>query len=524
MAYCGISENVSLYYEECGSGENYLICTQIGHGPYSLERELAKRGFHVFLLTNRGFGRSTHIFGKIEENWYDMWADDVVRFADKMGIRTFSYSGASHGAGTGWHLVLRVKCFFAVVPGPHSLDEGTMSYRNMIELGLVEPKPMTMPTEDERLIERRRLRDLYRDPELEELQAAPEVKAVEYGRPLSYYGNEENLKKALRTIETPVLIMGGTEDVISRPDLMIRSAECLKNCKTVIYSGFGHDLDIYEELVDESRDIADHVISDMPFDAVISGCFQDIAIYCRHEKMIQIRIQPEICIFPIRQLFLKLLIVVIREYLEILFSLHYKHRLLIFHKVVRSRFPPHFLKVIKCQISGEFLLSGFFIAHFIKSVELFGKDPVFQPGDPFQDRTAAAGLLQLPEHDIFQSVRRSGHQDEAFDVSAFRVDPGCQHGAHAVPENIDPVMIDPGVFFQDLYSQQGIVDGFFFNRGAGPCKLSRVYKGSFIISQRSDPVTGKAFRQILEGREFHDLFVHIAGTGAVDHDHRRYRF
>ena len=256
MAYCEILENVNLYYEEVGSGENYLLCTQIGHGPYSLERELAKRGLHVFLLTNRGFGRSTHIFGKIEENWYDMWADDVVRFADKMGIQTFSYSGASHGAGTGWHLVLRhperVKCFFAVVPGPHSLDEGTMSYRNMIELGLVEPKPMTMPTEDARLTERRRIRDSVKDPELDALQAAPEVKAVEYGRPLAYYGNEENLKKALRTIETPVLIMGGTEDVISRPDLMVRSAECVKNCKTVIYSGFGHDLDIYEELADEA--------------------------------------------------------------------------------------------------------------------------------------------------------------------------------------------------------------------------------------------------------------------------------
>ena len=256
MAYCEILENVSLYYEEVGSGDNYLLCTQIGHGPYSLERELAKRGFHVFLLANRGFGRSTHIFGKIEENWYDMWADDVVRFADKMGIQTFSYSGASHGAGTGWHLVLRhperVNCFFAVVPGPHSLDEGTMSYRNMIELGLVEPKPMTMPTEDARLTERRRIRDSVRDPELDALQAAPEVKAVEYGRALAYYGNEENLKKALRTIETPVLIMGGTEDVISRPDLMVRSAECVKNCKTVIYSGFGHDLDIYEELADEA--------------------------------------------------------------------------------------------------------------------------------------------------------------------------------------------------------------------------------------------------------------------------------
>ena len=253
---------IEIYYEEYGSGDRYLLCTQVSHGKYSLEKELAKRGFHVFLLTNRGFGRSTHVTEDYPNHWYDKFADDVIAFADRMGIDRFAYSGASHGAGTGWHLVLRyperIKCFFAVVPGPHSLDEGAMSYKKMLELGLVEPKPMQMPTDDPGLLEHRRLEreemEAFRKtPDFEAIYNAPETRAIQYGRPLAALGSEEALIKALRTIETPVLILGGTEDFISRPDLMIRSAMNLKNCKTVIYSGFGHGLDIVEELADEAE-------------------------------------------------------------------------------------------------------------------------------------------------------------------------------------------------------------------------------------------------------------------------------
>lgn len=262
MPLCSIKDNVEIYYEEYGTGDRYLICTQVYHALFTMEKELAKHGFHVFLLTNRGFGRSTHIFGEPEKNWYDMWADDVVAFADAMGIDTFTYSGASHGAGTGWHLVLRhperVECFFAVVPGPHSLKEGNMSYRNMLELGLVEPKSMVMPTDDERLIARRAAQAAFEEAERNEpdhdaIFNAPEIKAIEYGRPLAGLGSEEKLLEALKSIELPVLIIGGTEDFISRPDLMMRTAACLKNCKTVVYSGFGHGIDICEEMAVEAE-------------------------------------------------------------------------------------------------------------------------------------------------------------------------------------------------------------------------------------------------------------------------------
>jgi pimeloyl-ACP methyl ester carboxylesterase len=72
---------------------------------------------------------------------------------------------------------------------------------------------------------------------------------------------EENLREALKTIKTPVLMLGGTEDVISTPELMIRTAKCLPNCKLVIHSGYGHVLDIFEELADDAVRFYDNVVN-----------------------------------------------------------------------------------------------------------------------------------------------------------------------------------------------------------------------------------------------------------------------
>ena len=55
-----ISEGVNLNYEEFGSGDRYVICTMIDYPRYSSIRELHRLGYHVFLLTNRGFGKSDH--------------------------------------------------------------------------------------------------------------------------------------------------------------------------------------------------------------------------------------------------------------------------------------------------------------------------------------------------------------------------------------------------------------------------------------------------------------------------------
>lgn len=264
-----VEKGIEIYYEEFGTGDKYLICSQQSHASRSLEREMVQYGFHVFLLTNRGYGKSTHLTEDYGDYWYDRFADDVVHFADRMGIDKFVYSGASHGAGCGWSVVKnypeRVMCFFAVVPGPHSLDEGRMAFKEMVEKGLITLKESVREVDDENLLERRRLikeemKEALNSEEYKRYYDTEEVRNIHYGRPLAYLANEEELKEVFHKIKTPVLILGGGNDPISRNDLMVRSMENLPNCKLVIYSGFGHGIDIYEELAREADRFYENVI------------------------------------------------------------------------------------------------------------------------------------------------------------------------------------------------------------------------------------------------------------------------
>ncbi len=257
MGNVKIDDKTTLHYDEYGCGDRVIISAQQSFAPFGVQRSLAERGYHVFCVTLRGFSPSSLTAEDYGENWYDVFAGDVVSFADLMGIDAFFYIGASHGAGLGWHLALsrpeRVKAFIAMVPGPHSLDTGTMSFRQMVLQGLIpSPPPMDPPIDSDPAREARR-----RERE-EWLQSLPEQdpleKAIDYGRPLMKYGSEENLRKALGGITTPTLILGSIDDPISTPELMLRTARCLPHCKTVMYSNCGHniDTDLIEELTEES--------------------------------------------------------------------------------------------------------------------------------------------------------------------------------------------------------------------------------------------------------------------------------
>ena len=128
-----------------------------------------------------------------------------------------------------------------------------MSYRQMLLQGLIaSPPPFDPPADaDSPRGERRRFRELW----LSHLpEADPREKSVDYGRPLMRCGSEENLRNLLSSFRTPVLILGGTDDPISTPDLMLRTARCLPHCKLVMYSNCGHniDTDLTEELTEEA--------------------------------------------------------------------------------------------------------------------------------------------------------------------------------------------------------------------------------------------------------------------------------
>lgn len=257
MGYVTTKDGLRLYYEEYGSGDKAVLSAQVGFYPKGVQQALAERGYHVYCLTLRGFAPSDYVMEDYGDAWYDVFADDVVCLADALGIEKFAYTGASHGAGVGWHLMLRhperVFAFVAMVPGPHSLAAGVMSYRQMLMQGLISsPPPFDPPIDgDEARVLRRKEREerISKNPEPD-----PREKKVDYGRPLMRLGSEEALCEALRSITTPTLILGGAEDPISTPELMMRTAKCLPHCKLVMYSNCGHniDTDLTEELTDEA--------------------------------------------------------------------------------------------------------------------------------------------------------------------------------------------------------------------------------------------------------------------------------
>ena len=151
----------------------------------------------------------------------------------------------------------RVICFFAVVPGPHNLDEGKQSIRSLTMSGKLKLPVMRTESADPRIRERYAIeaeenRAKRAQPDYEAIYDAPETKAIDFGRPLAALHTEANVLEALKTIKTPVLIIGGMEDPISRPDLMIRTAKCLPNCKLIIHSGVSHVIPIVEDMADDA--------------------------------------------------------------------------------------------------------------------------------------------------------------------------------------------------------------------------------------------------------------------------------
>lgn len=256
-----VDENVSLFYEEFGSGDRVILSAQMGFYHRGVQHKMAELGYHVYCITLRGFHPSSPAGEDYGERWYDIFASDVLAFADKMGIGHFSYMGASHGAGVGWHLMLlesgRVDSFIAMVGGPHSLDAGRMSYRQMIEQGIIDKVPPFDPEIDNDAL--RSARRTYREEWISGLPAAFESeRKLDYGRPMMRLGSEEKLCEALKTIKVPTLMIGGYDDPISSPDLMMRTAGCLPHGKLIIYSNCGHNIDT--DLIEEVADEADRFI------------------------------------------------------------------------------------------------------------------------------------------------------------------------------------------------------------------------------------------------------------------------
>ncbi|MBS6642341.1 MAG: alpha/beta hydrolase, partial [Clostridiaceae bacterium] len=96
MPYIQVDDGVQIYYEERGTGNNYIFSSRsrIEHAS-SYTAALAALGYHVIEIQLRGYGKSTHVTEDYGMKWYDIWASDVVKAAKAMGVEKFVYTGVS---------------------------------------------------------------------------------------------------------------------------------------------------------------------------------------------------------------------------------------------------------------------------------------------------------------------------------------------------------------------------------------------------------------------------------------------
>ena len=265
----------TLYYKEYGSGDKYIISAQMG---FDLDEkgwpmDLAEEGYHVFTIQIRGYGKSTHVYEDLGDEWYNIWADDVYEFARRKGIEKFLYTGQSHGAGIGWHLALRhpevLVGFVALVGGPHSRKGGEVSRGRLETI-----KSAGDPEARKKRAEQARNNFLYfankfsNNPELrkefegkaekayeEELNRTEEELRINPRKPLSYLKTDEEVYEELSKIQIPVLMINGFQDDVVPVTDIIWPIKVIKNSKCIIYHDAGHGIH-YDYREDIRREIA----------------------------------------------------------------------------------------------------------------------------------------------------------------------------------------------------------------------------------------------------------------------------
>lgn len=252
--------HVSLYYEEFGRGDRYLIqAQQFVNSHIYYTKDLADRcGFHAFIIRIRGYAPSSMVTEDLGDDWYDVWAQDVVDFADAMGIENFFYTGHSHGAGIGWHLCMnhpdRLRGFFASGSGPHLKDGKPTGSARMDTINAAKSRETWVPyAEKQASYCAKAFVPLESDPVIGGEAKKAVEQTVEFWtnmpaqsavlnprKPFAKVQTEEELAQVLGRITVPTIMMGGTEDNISSPELMLRTLRALKGSKLVLHQGVDH--------------------------------------------------------------------------------------------------------------------------------------------------------------------------------------------------------------------------------------------------------------------------------------------
>ena len=249
---------VRLAYREYGFGEKHLLSTQnfffknshmalLGQAPYD---------YHVFEIYMRGYGESEHIFDESLKDYAEVWGKDLIAFAETMGIKSFYYTGISHGNWAAWYTAFNrpemIKAYACVdgivqyhedkdIPGPlKKMRDEAEKYVGNKELLSKAAWIETWPTNNPDRLKRRK--ENYE----EHLDILMHRKLEEFALPMlgdmtgCHAKSQAELIERLHEIDFPVLIWQGGLDPISPTDAALEVVQAIPGAKFIVYQHYGH--------------------------------------------------------------------------------------------------------------------------------------------------------------------------------------------------------------------------------------------------------------------------------------------
>ena len=249
---------ITLAYKEFGSGDKYLLSTQnffltdchmelLGKPPYD---------YHCFLVYMRGYGKSTHITDNVERDYNEIWGEDLLAFAKAMGIKSFYYTGVSHGNFAGWYAAFNhpevlkgFVCCDGIVQyrqpekggSPSSrrnpdADKVVGNYELLEKMAWMEPWPTQNP---ERLARRAANHKEHTAILME--RAKEEFEVPNIGDMTCCRANsEQEMLEKLAGIHVPVLIWLGGLDPLATAENALKVAQVIPGASLLTYQHLGH--------------------------------------------------------------------------------------------------------------------------------------------------------------------------------------------------------------------------------------------------------------------------------------------
>ncbi|MBQ1468093.1 MAG: alpha/beta hydrolase [Solobacterium sp.] len=249
---------ITLAYREYGSGDKYLLSTQnfffkdshmalLGQPPYD---------YHCFLVYMRGYGESEHIYDETLRDYAEVWGEDLMAFAEVMGIQSFYYTGISHGNWAAWYiafhkpeLIRAYVCCDGItqyheerdLPGPlkkmrDHAEEYVGNKEVLSRVAWIE----NWPTENPQRLKRRK------ENFEEHLDILMHRKKEEFALPMlgdmtgCKAKSQEELIERLHEISFPVLIWEGGLDPLATPEAALEVAKAIPGAQYLMYQHLGH--------------------------------------------------------------------------------------------------------------------------------------------------------------------------------------------------------------------------------------------------------------------------------------------